>query len=73
MSSTRLAGLEESVPGDRELLLTPLLDIDVEGSDVSSVQDADHLPIAGGSLYFEEDSEGGLGRHLGLYSTTLLM
>jgi hypothetical protein len=29
--------------------------------------------IAPGELSFEEDTKGGLGRHLGLFSTTLLM
>jgi hypothetical protein len=34
--------------------------------------EADKL-VAPGELSFEEDTSGGLGRHLGLFSTTLLM
>lgn len=39
---------------------------------VTTEPDADHL-VAPGHLSFEEDTVGGLGRHLGLFSTTFLM
>ena len=75
MSSTRLAGHDESISSDRELLLTPVSDTHTEDSDVNVniFQEADHLPTAEVPSSLEEDNKGGLGRHLGLYSTTLLM
>ncbi len=73
MPLTRIASVEDSVSSDRELLLTPILDRDVDDSDASSLHAVGQLPTAAGLLSSDEDNERGLGRHLGLYSTTLLM
>lgn len=40
--------------------------------DVNDEPEADRV-IEPGELTFEEDARGGMGRHLGLFSTTLLM
>lgn len=39
----------------------------------SSIEPAADQLVAPGELSFEEDTAGGLGRHLGLTTTTLLM
>lgn len=39
----------------------------------SSVEPAADKIVEPGELTFEEDTSGGLGRHLGLFSTTFLM
>lgn len=45
----------------------------VNGSATSSDEPLADKIIAPGELTFEEGTSGGLGRHLGLFSTTLLM
>lgn len=41
-----------------------------DGQEAETIADTTVQP---GELSFEEDTAGGLGRHLGLYSTTFLM
>lgn len=54
--------------------VTGAYDADLSAASTSSAEKptADEL-VAPGELTFEEDTAGGMGRHLGLVSTTLLM
>ena len=46
---------------------------EASSSDTSEETAADDVAPAVGELALEEDAAGGLGRHLGLFSTTFLM
>ena len=48
-------------------------DSDILGDDISPLVVGSESAIQTRRLSLQEDNEGGLGRHLGLYSTTLMM
>ena len=62
----------DAADGDTSLLLKALSgeDSDAESDDLV-IGESQELQLD--TLPGQEDNEGGLGRHLGLYSTTLLM
>ena len=57
--------------GSKETYVQKSNDIYVQSS--NDVEPAADRLVAPGELTFEEDTMGGLGRHLGLFSTTFLM
>ena len=64
-------GTTVSRNGSKETYVQKSNDVYVQSS--TDVEPAADRIVEPGELTFEEDTAGGLGRHLGLFSTTFLM
>lgn len=68
-----LKGLSRGLVSDEKQPVEGISGVDANSLDGQEVEHDTDESVQPGELTLEEDTAGGMGRHLGLFSTTLLM